>query len=138
LTAAGLIRTGVAGFAWLREGQKPHVEWGQDWTNNEAEFRAVLSAVKALPRGAEATVFCDSGLVVQQLRGKWQAHEPRLWDLLAEVEAVVFNNALRISWVWIPRNENKADRLLRRRPKRLEQSSCVPEPHKLKSQARMR
>src|SRR5713226_9185239 len=91
---SGADPNGVAGFAWLREGQKPHVEWGRHWTNNESEYRAILSAVQALPRGAEAVVLCDSALVIRQLRGEYQAREPRLWDLLSEVEAVIFNNTL--------------------------------------------
>ena len=134
---SGADPNGVAGFAWLREGQKPFVEWGQGWTNNEAEYKAILSAVRALPRGAEATLLCDSALVIRQLRGEYQAREPRLWDLLAEVEAVVSNNVLRVAWVWIPRKENKADRLLRHKPKRMEQSSCVQEPYKMKSKAKV-
>jgi len=114
---SGADPNGIAGFAWLHEGQKPHVEWGQGWTNNEAEYRAVLSAVKSLSNGTEATILCDSALVIRQLRGEYEVREPRLWDLHAEIDTVIFNKVLRVTWVWISRKENKADRLLRQRPK---------------------
>jgi ribonuclease HI len=132
---SGADPNGIAGFAWLRVGQKPHVEWGQGWTNNEAEYRAVLSVLKSLPNGTEATILCDSALVVRQLRGEYEVREPRLWDLHAEIETLIFNNVLRITWVWIPRRENKADRLLRQKPKPTKQRACV---HKMRWQAKTR
>jgi ribonuclease HI len=136
---SGADPNGMAGFAWLREGQKPHVEWGHSWTNNEAEYRGVLSAVKSLPEGTKATILCDSELVVRQLRGEYEVREPRLWDLHADIETVIFNNVLRITWMWISRKENKADRLLRQKPKPTEQSPCIhKETHRTKSQAKAR
>jgi len=136
---SGADPNGFAGFAWLREGQKPHVEWGRGWTNNEAEYRAVLSAVKSLPNGTEATILCDSALVVRQLRSEYEVREPRLWDLRAEIETVIFNNVLRITWVWISGKENKADRLLRQKPKATEQTACAhKEPHRTKLQVKAR
>jgi ribonuclease HI len=120
---SGADPNGDAALAWLRDGQKPYIEWGKGWTNNEAEYKAVLSAVKALPRGAEATILCDSELVIRQLRGEYQVLEPRMWDLHSEVEKVVFNSALRITWQWIPRSQNKADRLLRHKPREREKAS---------------
>jgi ribonuclease HI len=136
---SGADPNGVSGFAWFREGQKPHVEWGQGWTNNEAEYRAVLSAMQMLQRGARATVFCDSALVIRQLRGEYAVREPRLCDLHNEVEIVIAESELQVSWSWIPRKENKADRLLRHKPKRAEQSQCVNKTmNRLKSQTKAR
>ena len=122
---SGADPNGIAGFAWLRVGQKPHVEWGLGWTNNEAEYRAVLSVLKSLPNGTEATILCDSALVVRQLRGEYEVREPRLCGLHSEVETVIANNNLQVAWTWIPRKENKADRLLRQKPKGTEQISCL-------------
>ncbi len=136
---SGADPNGIAGFAWLCEGQNPHVEWGRGWTNNEAEYRAVLSAVESLPNGTAAMIMCDSALVVRQLRGEYEVRESRLWDLHAEIETVIFNKLLRITWIWISRKENKADRLLRQKPKAMEQSACVPrETHRTKSKAKTR
>ena len=101
IDGSGADPNGVAGLAWLCEGQRPHVEWGYGWTNNEAEYRAVLSAVKALPDRTTATISCDSQLVIRQLRREWAVLEPHLWELHAEIETAVFNKALRIHWRWI-------------------------------------
>ena len=136
---SGADPNGIAGFAWLREGERPHVEWGHGWTNNEAEYRGVLSAVKSLPDGSEATILCDSELVICQLRGEYEVREPRLWDLHTEIETVIFNKVLHITWMWISRKENKADRLLRQKPKLTEQSACVDKKlQRTKSQAKAR
>jgi ribonuclease HI len=122
---SGADPNGLAGFAWFREGQKPHAEWGHGWTNNEAEYRAVLSAITNLQRGAAATVFCDSALVIQQLRGEYDVREPRLCDLHAEVQKLIAKNDLQVAWTWIPRKDNRADRLLRQKPRGTRQSPCV-------------
>ncbi len=128
---SGADPNGDAGIAWLREGEKPHVEWGKGWTNNEAEYRAVISAVEALPHRSEATILCDSELVIRQLRGEYQVLEPRLQQLYYEAMKAVSGGALRITWTWIPRKQNKADRLLRNRP-REGRETCARESHKKK------
>jgi len=136
---SGADPNGVAGFAWFREGQKPYVEWGQGWTNNEAEYRAVLSAVQTLPRGAEATMLCDSALVIRQLRGEYEVREPRLFELHNEVQTMIAENDLQVAWSWIHRKENKADRFLRQKPRQVEQSPCMHKTtNRMKSQAKAR
>lgn len=113
---AGANANGIAGIAWVRRGSKPFVEWGANWTNNEAEYLAILAALKALPRGVEVTVCSDSSLVIRQLRGEFQIRDVRLWDLESEIATLISNNYLKVIWRWIPRKENKADMLLRNKP----------------------
>jgi ribonuclease HI len=113
---SGADPNGVSGRAWVRSDGREHVEWERGWTNNEAEYHAVLSALQALPKGARAEVRCDSQLVVNQLRGAYQTREPRLCDLGVEVQRVISARRLHITWRWVRRVENQADRLLRRRP----------------------
>jgi ribonuclease HI len=113
---SGADPNGISGCAWLRDDIQKHVDWGRGWTNNEAEYRAVLAAVQAVPKGLHAEILCDSALVVRQLRDEYDTREPRLCDLRAQIDRVISSRGLHITWQWIPRRENKADKLLRRRP----------------------
>ncbi len=114
---AGADPNGLSGFAWLREGGQKHAEWGRGWTNNEAEYRAVLAALQALPHGACAEILTDSALVFGQLHKGWQIREPRLCNLVEDIRKVISGRGLQITWRWIPRAENRADGLLRQKPR---------------------
>ena len=104
---------GIAGCAWLRLGTAFHLERGSGWTCNEAEYRAFISALRHLPVGACATVFSDSLLMVRQFTGVSAASEPRLQLLLNTVRRLILKRDLSIDLVWIPRERNLADALLR-------------------------
>lgn len=89
-------------------------------TNNEAEYRAVVSALKKVKaffgkkaaKNMEVEVRLDSELVVKQLNGKYKVEEERLftlfidtWNLRVELGKIVFRH--------VPREENReADRLV--------------------------
>lgn len=102
-----------SGFAWLREdtGQR-HVERMDGLTNNEAEYRAVISALKPLPAGSGVEVFTDSLLVVSQLRGEYRIREPRLARLAAEVQTSAQRKRLHLKVSWVPRGQNRAGKLI--------------------------
>lgn len=90
----------------IRDATSPH-------TNNEAEYLAVLLAVKL---GA-TVVYSDSGLVVNQLNGTFKIREPRLLYLWGEVMKAAGDGNLvakseRVKFIWIPRTENPAGRVL--------------------------
>ncbi|MFM5904112.1 MAG: bifunctional RNase H/acid phosphatase [Microbacteriaceae bacterium] len=82
-------------------------------TNNVAEYRAVLAALKALgdlPPADAITVRMDSKLVIEQLSGGWKIKHPDMRILAAQVQAIA--QALPINYQWIPREQNsKADAL---------------------------
>ena len=102
-----------SGFAWLREdtGQR-HVERVDGLTNNQAEYRAVISALKMLRTGTCVEVLTDSLLVVSQLRGDYRIREPRLEKLAAEVQTIVQRKRLSLKLSWVPGAQNLADKLL--------------------------
>lgn len=104
---------GIAGCAWMRPGVAFHVERGSGWTCNEAEYRALISALRYLPVGSRATVFSDSLLMVRQVAGECATSAPRLQFLLNTVRRIILKRELLIELVWIPRNQNLADALLR-------------------------
>ncbi|MPY62077.1 bifunctional RNase H/acid phosphatase [Streptomyces spongiae] len=82
-------------------------------TNNVAEYRGLLSGLKAardLDPTASVLVRMDSKLVVEQMSGRWKIKHPALRPLAMEAATVL--PASQITYEWIPREQNKhADRL---------------------------
>jgi ribonuclease HI len=102
-----------SGFAWIREDTKQrHVERRNGLTNNEAEYLAIVSALKRLRAGTEAEVLTDSQLVVSQLRGEFRIRELRLEKLVDEVKTLIERKRLTVKFTWVRRSENKAGKLL--------------------------
>lgn len=93
---------------------------GDDLTNNQAEYMAVIFALKKVKalfgkkkaKDAEIEVRSDSELLINQLNGKYKILEPELqplflqiWNLRVELP--------RLRFIAVPREENKeADRLV--------------------------
>lgn len=111
---AGKRRDGNgSGFAWVREDtHEPHVERIPGLSNNEAEYRGVISAIKPLPKGSHVEVLSDSLLVVSQLRGDYRIRDPKLEKLATEVKTIADQKQLELKVIWIPRRENLAGKLL--------------------------
>jgi len=102
-----------SGFAWLREDTR---QWKRErldgLTNNEAEYRAILSALKPLRAGLGVEIITDSQLVVSQLRGEFRIREPRLEKIANEVKTLIQRKRLTVKFIWMRRSENKAGSLL--------------------------
>jgi len=81
------------------------------YTNNEAEYRAVLLALyEAKHAGYVLTEICsDSQLVVNQLNGTYKVNKKELVELRNAV-LVKTNGKVRFSWV--PREDNPAGKVL--------------------------
>lgn len=82
-------------------------------TNNFAEYNGLIAGLRAaIELGATVVaVRMDSKLVVEQMRGTWQAKHAGMRDLRDEARALArqFDD---VSYQWIPREQNKhADRL---------------------------
>lgn len=102
-------------------------------TNNEAEYEAVISALKKIKAlyGKEKTkkmsieVRADSEFVVQQLNGEYKVEEERLFPPFIKVWNLKmdFN---KISFTHVPREKNReADRLVNEALDRPEQNSLL-------------
>ncbi len=93
-------------------------------TNNEAEYRAIIYALKILLNSNwfknnnnidTGRVICrlDSQLVVEQINGNYKIKEDHIKRLTAEIKKLTDRIKLNISFVHIPREENKiADKLV--------------------------
>lgn len=83
-------------------------------TNNENEYKAVRSALlHALRMDArDVEIYSDSKLVISQLAGLWHIKEDRLRKLAQDIWRIIGNNNMCVGWNWIPREQNKAGKLL--------------------------
>ena len=111
-----------SGYAWKRVDTDQHrVFWKNRLTNNEAEYRAVISALKKAPSGSKLEIRSDSQLVVSQFAGKYAVKDPKLRRLLRRVKTLIDEHQLDVELVWIPRSENLAGKFLETKP------MCEPE-----------
>jgi len=101
-------------------GNKEYSEYLGVMTNNQAEYRALVFALKkakALLGGkkageAEIEVKMDSELIMRQLNGEYKIKEPDLQPLFVEVWNLRLDFK-KVLFVHIPREQNKnADRLV--------------------------
>ena len=113
--AIGFVIVDEKGNAIKKHGERLGVK-----TNNEAEYAAVIAALKKAKAlfGKEKTktlsveVRMDSELVVRQLTGKYKIQEERLFPLFITMWNLQQDFA-SISFTHIPREQNKeADRLV--------------------------
>ena len=82
-------------------------------TNNVAEYRGLIAGLSAAAElgATSVTVRMDSKLVIEQMAGRWQVKHPSMRPLAREASALR-GRFEQISWLWIPREQNKhADRL---------------------------
>ena len=72
-------------------------------TNNQAEYKALISALKsATDFGDEAVCYLDSVLVVKQMNREWRVEHPNMMPLWRR--AVALKESFRkISFVYVPR-----------------------------------
>jgi ribonuclease HI len=102
-----------SGFAWIREDTKEqHIERVDGMTNNAAEYRAVIAALKNLRPNSRVEILTDSLLVVSQLRGEYRILDPKLVKLASEVRTIAERKRLKLKVTWVPRQENLAGKLL--------------------------
>ena len=79
-------------------------------TNNVAEYRAILFGLHKYP---EATEVCsDSQLVVKQLNGEYNVKQEHLRILRDRVLKRVKELKYEVTFTWVPREENKAGKVL--------------------------
>ncbi|MBX7455425.1 bifunctional RNase H/acid phosphatase [Mycolicibacterium sp. 3033] len=78
-------------------------------TNNVAEYRGLIAGLEAAARAGatDVEVRMDSKLVVEQMSGRWRVKHPDLAALHQQAgeRAAAFE---RISYTWIPREQNSA------------------------------
>ncbi len=90
-------------------------------TNNEAEYQALIELLTWLNEHTEfhktsrdaVYVRCDSQLIVCQVTGQWKVKEPRMKELLAQVNELKKQQPFRLFIRHVTRDKNKlADELV--------------------------
>ena len=100
-------------IAWMhRDTHQEHFELMDGLTNNQAEYRAILSALKSVPKGSRVQILNDSQVVIYQLSGKFRVSESGLVKLFGLVRAVIDEKVLAVQFIWIPRRQNLADKII--------------------------
>jgi len=102
---------GGFGF-FVKETGESLYEKKSDITNNQAEYLAIISALKKfVDTDDEITIYSDSKNTVNQLNHEFAINNEKLRDLARESWLIIgkFSN---LSIVWIPRKENLAGKML--------------------------
>lgn len=92
------------------DGNKWIEVFPKEFTNNEMEYEALLSLLRGTSIMEGDEIFSDSQLVVNQVNGKWRVKEPKLKPLCKEAKELMIIRGVTLSW--IPREENKAGKLI--------------------------
>ena len=78
-------------------------------TNNEMEYTALIQALSD-PRSEGAAIYTDSQLLVGQLTQGWKVRAANLAPLNERARALLLQR--KATLVWVPREENKAGKVL--------------------------
>lgn len=81
-------------------------------TNNQAEYKGVILALESVSKGSIVEICSDSQVVCAQLNGQFRVRDPKLTELRQLVREIVARKNLDVRFVWIPRAENLAGKLL--------------------------
>lgn len=94
-------------------GDEVYFMYEKGISNNEAEFNAVILALKNLPPRSHARIRTDSQTVVWHLTGEGRSKSPGFVKKSVEIQDLIHGKELNIEIQWIPRRHNTADRLLK-------------------------
>jgi ribonuclease HI len=81
-------------------------------TNNQAEYRGIILVLETFPNASTVEVRTDSQVVCAQLNGQYKVRDPKLALLLETVKDVIQRKNLAVQFLWVPRAENLAGKLL--------------------------
>ncbi len=98
---------GKYGF-FIEETNTAKIFTKENITNNQAEYLAVLEALKFTTGNVE--IYSDSKLVVNQLNHESHIKNDSLRNLAIKVWKLIGNR--KVSFIWIVREQNKAGKLL--------------------------
>ena len=80
-------------------------------TSNQAEYLTVIEALDWV-KEKDVTILSDSQLIVNQLNHKFHIKDDKLRELALKVWNLIETKGLNVEFKWIPREENKAGKLI--------------------------
>jgi ribonuclease HI len=92
-----------------RERLESRIQFGDNMTNNQAEYLAVLHGLRDLVKTIEKAgkqlenysvdIWGDSDLVIRQLRGEWKVKDAKLVPLRDEAQSLLRRfKEIRLNW----------------------------------------
>jgi len=107
---SGGTKSGYGYF--VKETGESFYEKKPDITNNQAEYLAIISALKKfVESNDEITIYSDSKNTVFQLNHEYAINNEQLRSLAREAWSIIARCS-KITLTWIPRNENLAGKML--------------------------
>ncbi len=102
-----------SGFGYfVKETGESFYEKKPELTNNQAEYRAIISALnKYVDSNEEITIYSDSKNTVNQLNHEFAINNEELRNLAREAWEII-GKFSSLSIVWVPRKENLAGKML--------------------------
>ena len=99
------------GFGYfVKETGESFYEKKPEITNNQAEYMAIIAAMKNLDY-EEITIFSDSKNTVSQLNHDFAINNEKLRELARETWTLI-GKFSKITLLWVPRKENLAGKML--------------------------
>ncbi|MCI4433773.1 MAG: reverse transcriptase-like protein [Nitrosopumilus sp.] len=101
------------GFGYfVKETGESFYEKKPEITNNQAEYMAIIAALKKFAdTGEEIIIFSDSKNTISQLNHEFAINNEKLRELAREAWAIV-GKFSKLTLLWIPRKENLAGKML--------------------------
>jgi len=97
---------------FVKETGESFYEKKSDLTNNQAEYLAIISALKKFVNSAEEmTIYSDSKNNVNQLNHEFAINNEELRNLAREAWGII-GKISHLSIIWVPRKENFAGKML--------------------------
>jgi ribonuclease HI len=102
-----------AGYGYfVKETGESFYEKKQGITNNQAEYMAIITALKKLGQSdAQITIYSDSKNTVSQLNHEFAINSEQLRDLAREAWSLL-SKLPNLKIMWIPRSKNIAGKML--------------------------
>ncbi len=102
-----------SGFGFfVKETGESFYEKKPDITNNQAEYMAIIAALRKFEgTSEEVTIFSDSKNTVNQLNHEFAINNEQLRDLAREAWSII-GKFSQLSIEWVPRNKNLAGKML--------------------------
>ncbi|TAJ75397.1 MAG: reverse transcriptase-like protein [Gallionellaceae bacterium] len=96
---------------YIKETGKSFYEKKPNITNNQAEYLAIITALKSIKSDEDIVIYSDSKNTIAQLNHENAINNDQLRSLAREAWGLIpkFSN---LKLVWIPRKENLAGKML--------------------------
>jgi len=96
-------------YCYVSEGRAPKILEERGITNNQAEYKAIIAALRDI-KEKNVEILSDSELVVKQLTHDYSIKNDLLRQLAEEIWKL--SEGRKVKFYWIPRSKNKAGKVL--------------------------